>query len=403
MVFIVTLLYIQGCKPDEPPIKTISIKNKVKKNLPFNININKDPYKSVYFNNFDSIFQKDKIIKLETNSESLINEITKIEYHNNKIYIFDSYGDKSVICFDENGKFKFKLKKVGRGPGEYVDFVDANINKNTGDIEILPLNGKNLLLYDSLGNFKQSIKLPIYAGRFCSLKGIRFFYKDYTIEHYKQKESFRLYSIDSNGMIKKYLKFKSNATGVRTIGHDNFTRYNDNEYRFTELYNDTIYRITPEGIEALYKIDFIGYENIKPKDFLMDREKYQDNREAIVKKLRFPYLSSYHEHDNFITGYCIKFVDNIRGAFQYIYDIENNNLLQFGNSTYYKSLNAYSSYFSPEFYIKNSPATYFYPDDIDETIKKIKNPEFKLKAIKFFEFDSIIDDNPYIIKYKPLR
>lgn len=392
---LIAILYLQGCKQRDTTIKTFTIEDKVTQNLPFEID------KKIFLNNFDSIFQKDRIIKLETNSKSLILESKKIEYHNNKIYIIDSYSEYSVTCFDENGKFKFKLKKIGKGPDEYISFEDANINKHTGDIELL-VKRRHLMLYDSLGNFKQRIKLPYFADKFCSIKGIRFFYRNYIIENKNEIESFRLYSMDLVGNIKKYLKFESNGYGVGITGHDNFSRYSDNEYRFIERYNDTIYNINSKGIEALYKINFIGYENNKPNDFLTNGEKYP-NREKSAKKLSIPFLFSFYEFDNFIVGYYRKYINDIPGIFCYIFDKEKNTLLQNQNDINYNILNVSRNTFCPGFNIDNNPITIISPNEIAQIIAYQTNPDYKKKIKSFFEFDDNINDNPYIIQYKSLK
>ncbi len=394
-LIVIAIVCLQSCKQRNAPVKTVTIEDKVTRHLPFEID------KKIVLKNFDSIFQKDRIIKLETNSESFIVATKKIEYHNKKIYLIDSYDEYSVTCFDVNGKFKFKLKNIGKGPGEYVSFLDANINKYTGDIELL-VRGRILMLYDSLGIFKEGIKLPYYADQFCSLKGIRFFYKNYTIENENEVESFRLYSMDKEGNIQKYLKFKSNGLGFGTIRHNNFSRYGEHEYRFIERYNDTIYSINSKGIEALYKVDFPGYENNKPNDFLTNREKYPDSHKS-AKKLSIPFLFSYYEFDNFIVGYYRKFIGDIPGIFCYVFDKENNKLLQNQNFINYSSLDVSRNTFCPEFQINNNPITIFSPDDIARMIAEQNNPDYKKKIKSFFEYDENVSDNPYILQYKSFK
>lgn len=383
-----------GCIQKNAQVETTIIEDNVKMKLAFEIDEKR------FLNNFDLIFQKARIIKLETNSESLIYEPQKIEYNNNKIYIIDSYSEYSVTCFDENGKFKFKLKKLGRGPEEYISFYDANINKYTGDIELL-VKGKQIMVYDSIGSYKQTIRLPYFADKFCSLKGVRFFYKNYTIENLNQDESFRLYSMDSVGNIEKYLKFKADGYGVKTTGHYNFSRYNDNEYRFIERYNDTIYSISAKGIEAICNVNFSGYENNKPTDFLSNVDKYPD-REKSAKEMSIPFLLSYYELDNFIVGYYRKFIHGIPGIFCYIFDKEKNIILQNSNYISYNKLNVVGNYFCPKFTINNKPCAIIHSYEIDKLIEHQTNPEYKKKIKSFFEYDGEVFNNPYIIEYKSL-
>lgn len=385
-------LCMYGCMLKKSELKTTIIKNNIKKSLPFEID------KKRSLNNFDSIFQTARVIKLETNRESLICDFKKIEYNNNKIYVIDSYSEYSVTCFDDNGKFRFKLKNLGRGPGEYISFGDANINKSTGDIELL-VKGRQIMVYDSIGVYKQTIKLPYFANKFCCFEGIRFFYKNYTIENEDEYESFRLYSLDTNGTIEKYLKFKANRQGVKIIGHDNFSRFSENEYRFIERYNDTIYSISTKGIEAICNVNFPGYENNKPDDFLSNIEKYSD-REKSARKLSIPFLFSYSEFGNFIVGYYRKFIHDIPGIFYYIFDKEKNTIVHNINYISYGELDVSGDYFYPEFIMNNNPCAVIQPYEIYRMIERQTNSTSKEKIKSFFNYDGEVATNPYIVVYK---
>lgn len=381
---------LQACKKENNQ-GTTALENKIQKNLSFEIN------EAISYENVDTVFHKDRIIKLETNKNSLISTISKIEFYNNKIYAIDHFSEYSVTCFDKNGKFRFKLKNIGKGPDEYVRIDDANINMTTGDIELL--DGKKLMIFDSLGTFKKSIKLPYYAGTFCSVAGIRFFYKNFTIEERGQPGSFRLYSMNSDGVVKKYLKFDSNGMGEALIGHNNFTRVTNSEYRFNERYNDTIYKITPQGITPIYKIDFLGYENKKPKDFLSNQAKYS-NKTAFAKNMVIPKISDFYEYDNRIVGFYDRYVQGVEGVFPYIFDKKTNKVVQnqYGNSDI--GLQLYL--LMPDFKMNNSPCAHIAPSTIYKFIEDQKNPENKKKIKAYFDYDGNINANPYLIIFKPI-
>lgn len=390
-LFFILAICLQACKKENNQ-GTTAVANKLGKNLPFEID------KEINYKNFDSILKKDRIIKLETNKNSLISSISKIEFYNNKIYVIDAFNEYSVSCFDKNGKFKFKLKKIGRGPDEYIQIDDANINMTSGDIELL--DGRKLMVYDSLGSFKKTIKLPYFADKFCSLSGIRFFYKNFTIEGPGQAGSFRLYSINSDGVLKKYLKFDSDGKGEKLYSQDNFTRVNNNEYRFFERYNDTIYKITPQGISSFYKIDFLGYENKKPKDFLSNQEKYPD-KTKFAKNMAIPRVSNFFEFDNSIFGLYMIHIQGMECAFPYIFDKKSNKLVE--NKNRWNDLGIVSGLILPNYIINKTPITYIVPSTINNLIEDQKNPEYKKKIKAYFEYDDNINANPYIIVYKPIK
>ena len=89
-------------------------------------NLNEERY-------FSSIFPNVEIVPLETTDESLIDEdINKIRKKDHKYFI--SYDRKALVVFDRQGKFLFKIHKIGGGPGEYKRLYDFDVlpNGNTG-------------------------------------------------------------------------------------------------------------------------------------------------------------------------------------------------------------------------------------------------------------------------------
>lgn len=74
-------------------------------------------------NYFDSSF----LVKLETNTESLIGEIAHFEVYNDNIYVYDQTGQK-ILVFDLQGKFQGSISKKGRAPEEYTSVNGFYIN-----------------------------------------------------------------------------------------------------------------------------------------------------------------------------------------------------------------------------------------------------------------------------------
>ena len=99
-----------------------------------------------------------RYVFLETNEHSLINNINRLFYCNQKIYLFDDRS-KQILCFDDNGKFLFKIHSVGQGPGEYLYPVDMDVDNN-GDIYINDPVSKRIMRYKN-GDKNKSEIIPI--------------------------------------------------------------------------------------------------------------------------------------------------------------------------------------------------------------------------------------------------
>src|SRR5690554_6168506 len=100
-----------------------------------------------------------EIIPLETTDLSIIRDVTKIEFYQNIIYIFD-LPQNNIFIFNHEGKYINKIDNKGQGPNEYLNISDFTIAKQTGNICILDAIKNNLLYYDLEGNFQYIENLP---------------------------------------------------------------------------------------------------------------------------------------------------------------------------------------------------------------------------------------------------
>ena len=77
---------------------------------------------------FSDWFSDVDLIPLETNKSSLLYEVYKLIYEDNRFYISDMR-QGAVFVFDDKGKFLFStLPFIGQGPGEYIGMADFCIN-----------------------------------------------------------------------------------------------------------------------------------------------------------------------------------------------------------------------------------------------------------------------------------
>ena len=80
------------------------------------------------------IFSDISVIPLETTTESLIKNISKVQYYKSRYYILDSRPFYRILVFDSAGKYLYKIDNRGNGPHEYIDISDFYINKHTDQI-----------------------------------------------------------------------------------------------------------------------------------------------------------------------------------------------------------------------------------------------------------------------------
>jgi len=104
------------------------------------------------------VFSEAKVVLLETNTESLISNIAKVIFHQGYFYIFDSHSN-SVFCFDEQGRFIFKIDSEGKGKGEYNKISDINIDKQRNQILLLDPVMQKVFYFDTKGAFQNVVSI----------------------------------------------------------------------------------------------------------------------------------------------------------------------------------------------------------------------------------------------------
>lgn len=138
-------------------------------NISFEINLD-DPINL----KFSEVFDTCLIIPLQTNKDFIVGDIDQIIYKNNQLIILDRSKSKSIFIFDQDGRFKNKINKVGKGPGQYI--FPKKIEYDTAKNVLLVYDSRHskLILYTLGGKFIQESIMPrdqrirdmlIYDGR----------------------------------------------------------------------------------------------------------------------------------------------------------------------------------------------------------------------------------------------
>lgn len=106
----------------------------------------------------DSIVRNHKFTRLETSEECLVGEVYKLSCRNEKYYILDRHLQKALFVFDEEGKFRNRIGRRGRGPGEFIEPTDFIVSDSS--VTVFGMFGHKLLYYNPDGTFIRSVRLP---------------------------------------------------------------------------------------------------------------------------------------------------------------------------------------------------------------------------------------------------
>lgn len=106
----------------------------------------------------DSIVRNHKFTRLETSEECLVGEVYKLSCRNKKYYILDRHLQKALFVFDEESKFRNRIGRRGRGPGEFIEPTDFIVSDSS--VTVFDMFGHKLLYYNPDGTFIRSVRLP---------------------------------------------------------------------------------------------------------------------------------------------------------------------------------------------------------------------------------------------------
>ncbi len=185
-------------------------------------------------------------IPLMTSDSSLIGRISEIKVSGNIVYV---RAGRELFCFDKTGKYLYKLNKTGRGPGEYQDFRNFDINSD-GDRLVL-LTNNTIMLYNVTGNkiiFNKLIDIKSEATN--PISNIRFIPgRDNILISYDcfGNETYRNLIINLNGDTlnnrPNYYKFINEKNMMGSSGSENIDFIYNNSLFFKEWESDTVFTL----------------------------------------------------------------------------------------------------------------------------------------------------------------
>jgi hypothetical protein len=192
------------------------------------------------------------IIPLETNENSLIAGIDKLEMHNNRIYIMDNLA-KAVYIYDMDGKYIDRIRAVGQGPGEYSNLSYMTVTDST-IIVVDHFMDKQIEYRLSSLQFVREERIldEIYCTELFALPGYVYYMNSWSDS---RAGKFRLFSRKSGEKsFTKYMPFDKEPFGLGISGPE--YAVNGNEASLIYSGDDVIYRVNDRGVFPEYEVKF---------------------------------------------------------------------------------------------------------------------------------------------------
>lgn len=335
----------------------------------------------------EDLFEQPAIAPLETSNEILLGRINKVVYNSGDIYFLDQ-SQNSIFTFNLDGEFVHKLKRVGRGEGEYLGITDFTINPYTNNIEMI--DGKKLRIYDHCGEFVT--QLDVLDKDISSVTRIEIV-DSLTIafiSKFSEKEGL-LYSREKGGFILKeevfpqWARTKIPFGSFRSLSRDDVVHY-------FQAYSNKVYSIDAGGYHLEYEWDFgknnFDYENPPLLDEVKGYSSWKEakgNEEYYMSKYIVQFQNGLENSSHILTNFLYRgkpstIIFNKMNGKYVLFDGQLSNLLFF-NKAFFVEDNTIVVVVDTRS-LKTKPTDWF--SDLDKTI--VKNLS--------------IEDNPVLLKLR---
>lgn len=208
-----------------------------------------------------SILDSIRYVKLQLTDQSIIGYIQKVVIHEDRIYILDTQ-TMSLLVFDINGNYIFKIAAIGLGPEEYsqIDFFD--IDAENKQIVLTDLMGYWIMRFDLNGTFLSRKKIPLWGEGVApdENKGA-ILIANFRDNRNSLEKNFNLFYLDSLMHIEKaYFPYDIPISTEKPLRVPSpkagFFYYYENKLHFFPTLGNCIYQVTRNGLSPKYTINF---------------------------------------------------------------------------------------------------------------------------------------------------
>jgi len=190
-------------------------------------------------------------LKLNEADHVSVNAISKLLIHNDTIYVFDKFGQNTVVAFDMQGNYIRKYSRRGKSKSEYIRLFDFDVDDSY--VYLYDRMQKKMLLYGHDGKFAKAIKTDFNGDGFVTLKGNRFLFS-----LGRDNGGEELCLTDSVFKIQDVLLKYDKDNKADLLTGNLFQKCNDTIY-YNRPLNDIVYKFTLDGENAgTYRLDFDG-------------------------------------------------------------------------------------------------------------------------------------------------
>ncbi len=298
---------------------------------------------------YSELFSGVHIVPLETSDDIIIKRIDNLKLLNDTIYILDRTL-KSLFIFSRNGKFIDKISKTGRGPDEYLEPVDFEINPVSGYISVLDWGAGRIITYNSKGEFKKKIDLKNRYSGFTSVENDFCLYMPVPPRPGTKNHPL-LNLVDATGKIRQeYLRSSDFLRGPEIVhfvqGGNFFRSISDSKFHMT--FCNVIYTISSNSATPFIELNsdkyLLGKKDLEKFNYnnfslfelgkikkLNDIHCYSDNPELafFIFEIGYEPFTTFYFFDSNKTICSSHFIDDVSCVYPNLLKLFNNQLVAY--------------------------------------------------------------------------
>ncbi|GET22775.1 hypothetical protein JCM18694_30210 [Prolixibacter denitrificans] len=253
----------------------------------------------------DSLFSQIKRIQLKTTGGYAIGTLMDMKVCSRYYFLLDN--QMNIFRFDKEGNLLRKIGTKGKGPREYSNLYQFDIDTVHSRVFLLDAFSKKIIVHHFDGEYLKTIDLPYIPAAFSYMENMSFML---SVPDYNQPdgEKFALMKVDEKGnIINRYLPVS--APKERRSSPDFFNmplmkNIGDGRLLYWPLQTNEEYIITPDGQKLSYcrfeegNLQVPGYiaENVKLMEANMNKYIFQLYAR---QSNRFLFINFFYQMNNY--------------------------------------------------------------------------------------------------------
>lgn len=235
-----------------------------------------DVSKDEKYLNMSEIVDSIQYLRLSTNSDHLIGNVSKLIPFDDKIMVVDNIYAQSIFLFTDEGEYISQIGSHGAGPEEYVFIESVTVDTQGKRIFIYDSKQRKILTYTFQNEFIESFSPDFflreieYVGNNVLACYCGFYSGDDTLSENNEVPLVVLYDLNNENKLGFCFESAAIASTETILPYQTLARYSKTGATFYYPLGEYIYDVDKHNVKGVFKVIF-SEENEKMKMAYMQR------------------------------------------------------------------------------------------------------------------------------------